>query len=264
MSKFDELLKQPLPSQRGNDDTTVTESEENKDDVQETTEENNPEDVKESEVEVEVKDDDDDDDEDETAPEGGDDDDFNPDEMSDAELEELDKKLTGETMDEIVGDDSEETLTPEEEIEADDMMQTAATSLLINDELNAEEKAQLLSNEEEVNTIINEGFLRESDINILSDNEGLVEEKNYNRPMIIRLDAASKKKQLYALAINVSAAARNDPDYRKLKKVLKLRKILKAKLERKYRTEATKRMRVYFKRLTKSASPTLNRIAAKN
>ena len=111
--------------------------------------------------------------------------------------------------------------------------------------------------------MINEGFLRESDVNILMANAGLVEEKNYNKPMIIRLDAATKKKQLYALAVNVSAAAHNDPDYRKYKKVLKLRKILKTKLERKYRTEANKRMRVYYKRLTRSASPTLNKIGAK-
>ena len=258
MSKFEELLKQPLPSQRNNVNT-VTESEDN--------------DVITATVDAQVSDDIDNVSDDGASVNSddiadastGDDDDFDPDNLSDEELENLDKQLTGETMDEILGkDEQEETLSPEEEIHADDMMQTAATSLLVNDELNAEEKTALLNNEEEVRTIINEGFMRESDFNILADNAGLVEEAhNYNRPMIIRLDAASKKKQLYALAVNVSAAAHNDPDYRKYKKVLKLKKILKTKLERKYRTEANKRMRVYYKRLTRSTSPTLNKIAAK-
>jgi len=141
-------------------------------------------------------------------------------------------------------------------------MQTAATALLVNDELSTEEKVALVNNEAEVNTIINEGFMRESDFDDIAVNTGLVEEKQYRR-LRIEFDAATKKKQLYALAVNVSAAAHHDPDYKKYKKVLKLRKILKTKLERKYRAEANKRMRVYYKRLTKSASPTLNKLGAR-
>ena len=257
MSKFDELLKRPLPSQINGSLTT-------------------------EDIDIDIDDDRDDDNDDDGDDDSGDDndttvnmddiddakdadDDFDPDDMSDEELEAMDKELGGEVMDEIIGgDDSEETLTPDEEIQADDLMQTAATSLLVNDELSTEEKAELLSNTDEVNTIINEGFMRESDIKELAANTGLVKEgHNYNKPMLIRLDAASKKKQLYALAVNVSAAAHNDPDYRKYKKVLRLRKIIKTKLERKYRTEANKRMRVYYKRLIKSSSPTLNKIGNK-
>ena len=260
MSKFEELLKQPLPSQRTSEEVkTESEVDINVDDK-----------VDAASVDAQVSDeienlsDDatvDHDDIDDAVDAG---DDFDPDDMSDEELEAMDRELTGETLDEVVGkDEPEETLSPEEEIQADDLMQTAATALLVNDELSTEEKVDLINNEDEVNTIINEGFMRESDFNMLAANAGLVEEKNYNRPMIIRLDAASKKKQLYALAVNVSAAAHNDPDYRKYKKVLRLRKILKTKLERKYRTEANKRMRVYYKRLVKSSSPTLNKIGAK-
>ena len=42
---------------------------------------------------------------------------------------------------------------------------------------------------------------------------------------------------------------------------MKMRKILRAKLDRKYHGEATKRMKVYFARLRKSKSSTLNKLA---
>jgi hypothetical protein len=82
--------------------------------------------------------------------------------------------------------------------------------------------------------------------------------------MIIRLDKEAKQKQLFALAVNVSAAAHNDPDYRKLRKIMHARKILRARLEKKYRSEATKRMKIYFNRLKNSKSGFLNKIAAKH
>ena len=95
------------------------------------------------------------------------------------------------------------------------------------------------------------------------DDDSYFSEAKYNKPMMIRLDAESKKKQLYALAINVCAAANNDADYRKLKKLMKFRKVLRAKLDRKYHTQAVKRMKIYFNRLRKSKSPVLNKIADK-
>ena len=105
--------------------------------------------------------------------------------------------------------------------------------------------------------------MTEADINELAAECGLMTEARYTNKMIIRLDAESKKKQLYALAVNVSAAAHNDPDYIKLKKVMKMRKILRAKLERKYHSEATKRMKVYYNRLKNSKSNTLRKIGSK-
>ena len=193
-----------------------------------------------------------------------DDEDFDVDDLSDEELAAIDAELSDDTLDDISDDgEDEEELTPEEEIEADDMMKVAATTMLVNDELNTEEKVALLSNEAELASIINEGFMTESDINGLAYEAGLVTEAKYTNKMIIRLDAASKKKQLYALAVNVSAAAHNDRDYQKLKKVMKMRKILRARLNKKYKTEATKRMKIYFKRLRNSKSNTLAGIAKK-
>lgn len=275
MSNFSELLKQPLPSARLNDDTTVVES---TDDVVKEETDVETEGV---EAEAEVAEGDDpsdvgtDDIEDIATDDSEDLGDFDVDDLSDEELMALDGELSRDAIDTVADDGEEEVkLSPEEEIEADDMMATAATAMLVKDELNATEKAAFVSNESEIKTAINEGFITESDVNVLSADANIIKEsaedgevfteKNYNKKMIIRLDAAAKQKQLYALAVNVSAAAHNDPDYKKLKKVMKLRKILRAKLDRKYHSEASKRARVYFMRLKKSNSPTLAKIGKEN
>ena len=186
-----------------------------------------------------------------------DDDNFDPDEMSDEELAALDAELSDDEADALIDDEDndEVELSPEEEQEADDMMGVAATTVLIKDEMNKDEQKKFIESEEAVRAAINEGLLLESDVNDLAADLGLfTEKKNYNKKMIIRLDKEAKQKQLFALAVNVSAAAHNDPDYRKLKKVNRMRKILRAKLVRKYKAEATKRMKVYYKKLTTSKS----------
>ena len=184
--------------------------------------------------------------------------------MDDDDLDKLDSELRQTAVTNVISDDpDEEKLSPEEEIEADDMMQVAATTLLINDKLNDEEKKEFVESATEVNIAINEGFMTSTDVDMMAESLGLVEEKSYNKPMLIRLDAESKKKQLYALAVNVSACAHKDPDYIKLKKVMKMRKILRAKLDRKYHAEATKRMKIYYARLRRSKSNTLNKVANK-
>ena len=187
------------------------------------------------------------------------DDDLNPDDLDDDELQKLDAELSGGSS----NSDDEEKLTPEEEIQADDMMAVAATTFLVNDKLSSNEKKEFCSSESETAAAVREGFMTEADINELAAECGLMTEARYTNKMIIRLDAESKKKQLYALAVNVSAAAHNDPDYIKLKKVMKMRKILRAKLERKYHSEATKRMKVYYNRLRNSKSNTLRKIGSK-
>ena len=197
----------------------------------------------------------------------GDDDDDGIDDMSEEDLAALDAELSSNALDDAIGDDDDDeeiNLSPDEEVQADDMMKVAATAMLVNDELSVEEKASFIESNE-ANVAITEGFMTDSDVNAMSVDCGLVTEgNNYNKKMIIRLDAESKKKQLKALAVNVSAAAHKDPDYYKLKKVMKMRKILRRKLAKKYNAEATKRMKVYFARLKNSKVPTLNRIGAKH
>ena len=263
MSTFSELLAMPLPSKRN---TMVTESEDiatvDDKELENLTDEEKDAAKKAEEGCAKESDVDDEEINDISLDDIGD---FNADDLSDEELEALDKELGGEALDAVadVDDTDEEHLSPEEEIEADDMMSVAATSMLVNDELNTEEKTSFVSNESEVNTVINEGFMTESDINEIANECNLIQEANYNQKMIIRLNAEAKKKQLYAVAVNVSAAAHNDPDYRKLRKVMHARKILRARLTKKYHAEAMKRMKIYFKRLRSSRSSVLKKIADK-
>ena len=193
-----------------------------------------------------------------------DDDELGVDDLSSEELDELDDELTDDYVDDLVGDQDEITLSPEEEMEADDMMSTAATTIVVNDELNAQEKAEFLESAEQLQIAVNEGLLLESDINdMMYDLSMVTEGQKYNKKMLIRLDKKSKMKQLYSLAVNVSACAHHDPDFIKLKKVLRVRKQLRAKLRKKYHAEAMKRMKVYYKRLTSSKSSVLSNIGKK-
>lgn len=194
----------------------------------------------------------------------GDDDEDDVDSMSDDELEQLDQELSGKMIDSVTGKETPQKLTPDEEMQADDMMSVAATAAIVNDEMNAEEKAQFIESERDVQIAINEGLLLESDIqDIANSAANFVTENNYNKKMIIRLDKNAKMKQLYAIGVNVSASAHKDPDYYKLKKVNRIRRTLQAKLRKKYHGEALKRMRVYMKRLMSSKSKTLSNIGKK-
>lgn len=274
MSKFSELLEATLPSQEEN---VVTETENNDfEDAMSILEEvckesDDEEEEKEVEDEEEVKDEeekedkgDDEEDDAASAADGAEDDvdDFDPDNLSDEELENMDRELSADVIDSVADDgEGEVELSPEEEMEADDMMSVAATTMLVKDQLNAQERAEFLKDEAQVKCAINEGFLTDADVNEMMIEAGLVTEAKYNNRMIIKLDAASKKKQLYALAVNVSAAAHHDPDWIKYKKCIKLKKLLHAKLERKYKSEAAKRARVYFKRINKSGAPTISGLA---
>lgn len=193
-----------------------------------------------------------------------DDDDFDyMDDMSDAELDALDDDIEDDNIATVLSDEPEERLSADEEQQADDMMGVAATTILVNNEMNAEEKAAFIESERDCQIAVNEGLLLESDINEIAESVGLFQEKNYNKKMIIRLDKDAKMKQLYAVGINVSAASHNDPDYRKLKKVNRVRKTLRAKLRRKYHGEAMKRMKIYFKRLRASKSGPLAKLGEK-
>lgn len=207
-----------------------------------------------------VDDDLDDDDDDEDF---GDFDDDDIDDMPTGDLAGAAAAIDDDTINRIVGPENPQELSPEEEMQADDMMSVAATPIVLNSELGVDEKKKFIESETEVQIAMNEGFLMESDIHDIAESADLVQENSYNNKMVVRLDKNAKMKQLYAIGINVSAAAHHDPDYYKLKKVNRIRRTLKAKLRKKYHNEAIKRMKIYFKRLTHSRSKTLAK-AGKN
>jgi hypothetical protein len=252
MSKFSDLLNQLLPS------ASFFESDDDTDNVNDNSNDSNNDTDDNSDVEKEYGD--------EELDMGSDE--FDPEELSDAELAALDADLGGDTINNIAdADDAEKVeLDPNEEREADDMMGVAATAVLINDEMSSDEKKELAESTRDVQIAINEGLLLESDIDTMLESVSMDEiftEGKYDKKMLIRLDKNAKMKQLFSLGVNVSASAHRDPDYIKYKKVLRMRKILKARLTKKYHAEAMKRMKIYFKRLNNSKSNILSKLAKK-
>ena len=189
----------------------------------------------------------------------GDDDLLNFDkELRDDDNTEIDDDEDDDDEDDDDDDEDEVDLTPDEELKADDMMSLAATTMLINDELNDDEKKEFAESD-------NEGFMTESDVNDLRAvvSDVYTEGKNYNKKMIIRLDKDAKMKQLRALGIRVSAAAHRDSDYMMYKKATRIKRAKWKKLEKRYGREGEKRAKIYFNRLRNSKSNVLSSVAKK-
>jgi hypothetical protein len=196
-------------------------------------------------------------------------DDIDLSDLSDEELEELEEDLRDSDIDDITDDVEPVELTADEEREADDLMSLAGTTELLKSELNVEERTAFLESTTETQIAVFEGFLLESDVipvtestDESSDEDVMTEAKLYNKTTV-RFSKEDRKAQLYAVAINVSARAHNDPDFIKLQRVQKMRRVLKRKLQKKYHAEAVKRMKVYFNRLKSSKSSVLAAIGKK-
>ena len=201
-------------------------------------------------------------------------DDEDNDDLDDDDLLNLDKELRDDDNTEIDDDDEDDDddddedevdLTPDEELKADDMMSLAATTMLVNDELNDDEKKEFAESDNDMRIAVNEGFMTESDVNDLRAvvSDVYTEGKNYNKKMIIRLDKDAKMKQLRALGIRVSAAAHRDSDYMMYKKATRIKRAKWKKLEKKYGREGEKRAKIYFNRLRNSKSNVLSSVAKK-
>ena len=189
--------------------------------------------------------------------------------LSDDELAELEEDLRDSDMDDVTDDVDPVELSADEEREADDLMSLAGTTELLRSELNVEERAAFLESTTETQIAVFEGFLLESDVIPVqesteeSSDEDVMTEAHFSAKTKVRFSAEDRKAQLYAVAINVSARAHNDPDFIKLQRVQKMRRVLKRRLQKKYHAEAIKRMKVYFNRLKSSRSSVLAAIGKK-
>ncbi len=267
---FSDLLKQPLPSQVKQEENITTESAEEVETLATEGEDVNMEaDLdKEIDKQLDVKTEDSDVEEDVVDNEAVSDDldDIDLSDLSDEELDEMEEELRDSDLDDVVGDVEPVELSAEEEREADDLMCLAGTTELIKSELSADEREEFLESARETQIAVFEGFLLESDVLQTSDNaeddEVMTEAKLYNKTTI-RFSKEDRKAQLYAVALNVSARAHNDPDYIKLQRVQKIRRILKRKIQKKYHAEAVRRMKVYFNRLKSSKSSVLSNLGKK-
>ena len=226
-------------------------------------------------------DDDDDDDEDDIDDEmddiddEDDIDDIDLSDISDDDLDDMARSMNDlDDLEDNTGDVEPVKLTPDEEVDADDMMQIAGSAALIRDELNANERAEFLENAQEVNTAIVEGFLTTMTLQDLRDSSNVMdvtesadddeeeytEAKMYNKT-VVHFSKDARMRQLYAIAINSSARAHNDPDYVRYAKASRLKRFYRSKLRKKYHNEATKRMKVLFARLKSSKSPTIKSLS---
>ena len=183
--------------------------------------------------------------------------------MSDDEIDDLANSLLSSEIDDLSGDDDPVDLTPDEERDADDMMAVAATMGVIQNELNAQEKATLIESAADLRIAVDEGFLMESDLRLLEESVEPVMEAAFAPKTKVKFSLKDREKQLYAIAINSCARSHNDPDYYGLQKLNRLRRIKRAKLEKKYHAEAVQRMKVYIKRLKSSKSSILSGIGKK-
>lgn len=266
---FSDLLKKPLPSAMEEELTTESAEVE----VEDTLMEGEEMDVS-AEVDKEISKLDttmeDSDEEDDIDADDADDveddlDDIDLSDLSDEELDEMEDDLRDSDLDDVVGDVEPVELSAEEEREADDLMSLAGTTELLKSELNADERKEFLESSTETQIAVFEGFLLESDVVPPSEDEDediMTEAKMYNKTMV-RFSREHRKAQLYAVALNVSARAHNDPDFIKLQKVQKMRRLLKKRIQKKYHAEAVRRMKVYYNRLKSSKSQVLSSLAKK-
>ena len=180
--------------------------------------------------------------------------------LSDEELAKLEEDISDSDIDDAVGDEPEVSLSPEEERDADDMMGVAATTELIKSELSAEDQQKFYESVD-AKIAVFENLLMESDL--YNRNGDVVTEGTRRIFQKTRVQFSKKDRlaQLFAVAVNVSAKAHNDPLYTKYQKILRIRRITRAKLRKKYRGEAIRRMKVYYQRLKNSKSPVLNKVA---
>lgn len=264
---FDDLLDEVL-----NESAASTLLEEEEDDLEKLYSD------KQIEKDLKLEDDDDDDfDDDDVDPDDIDDDDMDDDldsvmdDLGDLTDDDLDQVADNLKDDDDEDDDDVEQvrLNPDEEIEADNLMQVAGTASLIRSEMNMDERAEFLESSADLTTAKLEGFINDSVIQEMEEmskpidlDETFQEAKIYNKNTV-RLNKEARLAQLFAIAVYSSARAHNDPEYKKWKKAKKVARYYSANMRRKYKSEATKRMRVLFARLKSSKSPIVKDLGKK-
>lgn len=147
----------------------------------------------------------------------------------------VDEPAEGEEID-------DEPLTPAESNNVDGVIDAVATPLLLRESLNEDEIMEFV-NSMDSDIAVSEGFLMEK--------------------TIIKFDKKAKKAQLYEVAVAAVAREKKDPLYKKLNTVYKMERILKAKLRKKYNSQAQQKVKEYLARAKRSKSGILSRIANK-
>ena len=241
--------------------------------------------VKMDDIQKELKmesDDDDDDEDDDDLDDDVDDDGEEDDDVDDDDLDDMADDIANMSDDDLndmasslkepmVPDGPEVSLTPDEEMHADDLMQVAGAAALIRGEMNAEERTALVESVSDLRIGMTEGFLNDSLIMDLKesvsdatmdDDDAFTEAKIYNKTTV-RMSKKGRLNQLFEIAVITCARAHNDPSYAKYKKACKIKKFYRAQMRQRYRSEAMKRMKILFARLKQSKSPIIKSLGKK-
>lgn len=133
-------------------------------------------------------------------------------------------------------------LTPEQSRRVDDTMNAVATPLLLQKEMD-EAALQEFVESVDCDIAVQEGFLTER--------------------TIVKFDKNARRSQLYEVAVAAVAREKKDPLYKKLQTVYKMERILKAKLRKKYHSQANAKVREYLANAKKSKTGILSKIANK-
>lgn len=160
----------------------------------------------------------------------------------------------------ITGEDEPE-LSPEEDAEADKLINLAATPVVLKEELSPEEVTEFARGYE-YQIGCDEGFLLEDCEMELCAPSIFTEAKFYNKNMV-RMTKEARTNQLFEICVQAIARAKNDPIYWKLHKVQIARRRLKGMLRQKYKAQAMKKARDYLIRLRASKSSVLAKAASK-
>lgn len=231
---------------------------------------------------LKMESDDDDDDEDDDLDDDVDDDGEEDDDVDDDDLDDMADDIANMSDDDLndmasslkepmVPDGPEVSLTPDEEMHADDLMQVAGAAALIRGEMNAEERTALVESVSDLRIGMTEGFLNDSLIMDLKesvsdvtmdDDDAFTEAKIYNKTTV-RMSKKARLNQLFEIAVITCARAHNDPSYAKYKKACKIKKFYRAQMRQRYRSEAMKRMKILFARLKQSKSPIIKSLGKK-
>lgn len=154
-------------------------------------------------------------------------------------------------------------LTPEEDAEADSIINIAATPVILKEVLTQESVESFLESAE-FDVAVEEGFALEG----TKDNFGsftgelFTEAKFYNKNQV-RFTKEARTNQLFEICVQAIARAKNDPVYFKLAKVQTLRRKLKAVLRQRYKAPAMKKAKEYIVRLRRSKATTIANAAKK-
>lgn len=191
--------------------------------------------------------------------------------LTDSYDDDLDNLDDGELEEDNFDKPESLELSPEEDAEADSIIDIAATPVVLK-EILGQESVNNFCESAEFDIAVNEGFAIEgmkglftSDVDLFTEsaNIGLMTEAQFYNKNMVRFTKQARTNQLFEICVQAIARAKGDPVQAKLSKVQQMRRKLKAILRQRYKAPALKKAKEYIQRLKASKAPTIANAAKK-